>query len=393
MDQDCTNWQSQFMHNPPLTFCVGGTCSQCRTNADCDTADPICDSMSKLCRTCTADSDCTSGICRKPGDYPAMPPVANLVTGQCVDPSNVAYVNNNAVVCSDSGMGTQMQPYCKVSTAISANKPYINVAASMTSYGSLTLNNATQSFVIVGAGRDSNPSTQFGQVTLSAGTLVLSELQILGPVVTGAVVCSGGGSSIYLLNTIVSNSSGRGIDASANCGQVTVDHTHVDCGGGAKYGIIAGALNPPNTTYLIVNSLVTNCGNSGGELYGVELETTATGYFGFNTLTSNYKGLACSVGQQSAVNSIVAGNVSAQIDGGCGVSGNTTNVVTDSSKVQFIPGSNPPMLNTSSAVNQMNIVGTGSPPPANVSVATDYFGTPRPSSMGQYDIGYQQISQ
>ncbi len=307
----------------------------------------------------------------------------------------IAYVNNNTSSCKDSNPGTQDSPFCNITPAITANKPYINVAGSPKTYGTVALSSGG-SFVIVGAGRDAMTTTILDQVNVTNGTLVLSNLQVLPSLASAAVTCNGSTSSIYLASTVVINGTGRGIDAEMNCGQLTVDRTFVNCKSNGFYGIIVGNSSGSMTSYRIVNSAVTQCGNMSGEPYGVLLQHQAqasTGYFAFNTVTGNYNGVSCSIGMPLIQNSIIAGNNEynntsvAQVN----VCNTDSTVEMNSAHVVFSPtASGVPALATGNATNTMWIVDRGTPPPGNQSVPTDYFGVTRPQGQ-QYDIGFQEL--
>jgi hypothetical protein len=75
VNTDCTD--------PGHALCTGGACVQCNSDTDC--ADPtasVCDTESHECRGCTADSECTGGVCIE-------------AQGTCVADADVAFVANN----------------------------------------------------------------------------------------------------------------------------------------------------------------------------------------------------------------------------------------------------------------------------------------------------------
>jgi len=104
VDSEC---QATCAVNPDCTdashaICSAGACVQCETNTDC--ADPnasICDTGTHECRGCTADSECTGGVCVE-------------AEGVCVADADVAFVANNG----DMGNCTRAKPCGAIATAI-----------------------------------------------------------------------------------------------------------------------------------------------------------------------------------------------------------------------------------------------------------------------------------
>lgn len=325
---------------------------------------------------CIADNECASGLCRKAGDLPTTPPIAGLMTGQCVPAGQIAYVDNSAKG-SDTNPGTQAMPFQTVAKAMMAGKPYISVAASATKYPAVSVSSGN--FVMVGPGRDLSPTATFDSITVSGGALVVAEAQVTPMLSAAAVTCSGASSSVSLVHTIITNTSGRGVDASATCGQLTVERSRVT---GTRYGIIiAGTVSTP-VTYRIVNTAVTNSGNmASGELHGVYLDRYASGYFAFNTLNNNNRGINCTTGQMIS-DSIVTGTGPANANAvdSC----TAMRVVT--ANVDIMAGPEPKLLDT--AKNATCCIDKAIPDASAPKV--DYYGTSRPQGAA-YDIGYFEV--
>lgn len=385
---------------PTRPYCVdiqGNHCRECRplSKSDCsgNLEKPFC-GVDAICHACTADNECSSGICRKAGDYPNP----GAMMGQCVSIDEIAYVNQDSVNCINSGTASSQNiPFCTLNAAMNANKNYIYVAASQTAYPAISLNTSGRTVIIVGDGdgRNNAPATIFNSsspqsaVSVQNGTLVISSARIIANSSNGAVSCSGTGSSLYIIGAYVQNSGGRGIDAS--CKQITVDRTIVDCDklGVQRYGISIGS--GQNTDYWIVNSAVINCGNfsGSGERHGVYLGPQAIGYFAFNTVTANYRGVLC-VGGQNIINSIVAGNSNPQDPQveSCGF--DQSYVVTDINKVEFLAPGNPRLKKEPSMINDTYIFDKALLPSGSQAIMNDYDGTLRPKGKG-YDIGFQEL--
>ena len=409
-DNECKAWSTT--HNTTINYgscrtatpqgqqTPGRTCVECwpknvlgstETEVKC-TADPLkpaCDidatgQGTGLCRPCKLDAECETGICRKAGDYPASSP---LQTGQCVAPTQIVYVNNyngaTTSACSDGAdaMGTPDKPFCTIQKAVSMGKgPYISVAPSSAHYGSVNVTSG--SFIVNGPGRDVNPSAQIQQITVNGGTITLLGMQIVGTgnVNDTAVSCSGASSSVYLFNSMV-NTDSRAIDASANCGQLTIDRTLVSCKGQPKFGALVGSDTGTPTSYRIVNSGFSGCGNSMGvmEPYTIKLNGGASGVFAFNTVTGAYRAMYCGSSTQRILNSIV---VAMQSDTGCDY--------TNSGSITDFSLFDKTALPRLTLMSYDAVVDRGIDPGLQPAIITDVDGKMRPMG-SQYDVGMQEI--
>jgi len=103
--------------------CVGGTCVQCATSADCttDPTKPICDTSSHTCGACSSDSECAAKLGANPGVCMAHQ------DGRCATDGETVYVENKTgcmdTTVNDQG-GTSAVPFCStgpVQTVIANN--------------------------------------------------------------------------------------------------------------------------------------------------------------------------------------------------------------------------------------------------------------------------------
>lgn len=360
-DNACEAWSVANSSPQILHSCMApGTCVECSNRAHCtDVNRPICDTVTNRC-TCLINSDCSSGICDKPN-------------GQCVASDQIVYVDNR--VCPSMGNGSQATPYCTVASALASNKPYISVAGSTKSYGSIAI--STGNIVIIGAGRDSSTPTRFDSVTVSGGILSISSVQIVAASKDPAVTCNGF-SSLYLRDSIVSNNTGRGIDAEG-CGIFYTDRSRVTSAySGIRVGSVSGK---STTTFRISNTAVVASGNVIAEPYGVVLNNNAQGFFGFNTLTGNQGGINCSaMSPQNISDSIIAGNSPPAV-----TSCSSARII--QSGVDLEVGMEPKLKDT--ANNSACCIDKGLLTAPEI-VPTDYYGIPRPQGFG-YDIGFHEL--
>lgn len=387
VDTRCVVWTNARNPSPRRDYCASltnspNTCAQCRPGqdkTDCtDLLKPTCDAASGLCRACAKDSDCASGVCRKPGDYPTSPPVAGLMTGQCVSSDSIAYVNNSGTpACAGTNSGSQTEPVCTVMQAqtLTPARAYIRLIGSGTPYV-IPAVAAGGNLVIVGPGHSANPGAQVtNPISVTGGSLVLQGVQITQTTVVGmpAVRCSGG--SLFLLDSSVV-SDYKGVDGTG-CGQLYVERTRVSSG---QRGILVSG------PYRIVNTAVASAGTGGGvggEEYAVDLTTGATGYFAFNTITRYFGGVRC-LPSLTLTDSIIV--TSMNDVGGC----MTQRVVTGANNVELATGLEPKLLNKG-AKNTACCIDQGRMPASNEPVPTDFYGTARPNGE-EYDIGFHEIN-
>lgn len=398
-DAECSEWSRLRNATPKRSFCTQinqqATCAECRPGmgaTDCpDPSSSICDNSLGLCRPCRTDRDCASRICRKLGDYPEVSPVPGLQTGQCVPSEQIAYVDQDNSGCQASGAAsTKDKPFCQIATALATSKPYISLAPSKRLYPNITLNAPDKLVVLVGPHQDTRSYSYVERVTVNSGTLILNNLYLVPDVTSPQISCIGSKSSLFLVNSSLINVNQvptRLIDATQDCGQITLDRMLISCSNAERSALLIGGTGAVTTNYRVVNSAIVSCGGSstGADMYGVQINQKAAGYFGFNTVYGNYKGIVCKTpATQSVVNSIVTMNTAAQIDG---CTFDPSSNILDSNKLDC---PSPPFLQPISEKNDQNVVNKGVAPPAEQRVPVDYDGNPRPQGAG-FDIGMQEL--
>lgn len=395
-DAQCGDWSRLRNATPQRNFCVSlgqqNTCSECRpglSETDCpDPMSSICDATLALCRPCRADKDCASRICRKLGDYPEVSPVPGVLTGQCVPSSQISYVDQDNPACQASGTSsTPAQPLCSVTAAFNTGLPYISIAPSRMYYPELNLNMPGKIFVMVGPNADTRSYAYYDRITVTNGTLVLANIY-LAPITAGnaQINCIGSQSSVYVTSSNMVNANKiqtRLIDASKDCGQITVDRMLMSCLNLAKSALLIGGTGTVTTNYRVVNTAIASCGGA-AEPYAIQISDKAQGYFGFNNIYGNYRGIQCTSSSQTIVNSIVAANALSQIDG-C-----TFDPAYNLTDVDKIDAPSAPFLQPTGAKNTMNVVDKALAPAASQLVPIDFDGNPRPQGKG-YDIGIQEL--
>src|SRR5690606_2045613 len=100
-DLACTEADSE------TPVCLDGSCVQCAEGKEqaCGGETPICDLGAGECVGCSDHGQCPESAC-------------NFAVGNCIDPSQVRYVNGGSVDCDDGGEGSQDTPYCTLSEAL-----------------------------------------------------------------------------------------------------------------------------------------------------------------------------------------------------------------------------------------------------------------------------------
>lgn len=277
--------------NVPAEVCV-----QCIDNGQCTGTSPVCNAGS--CESCVTDNQCLSEAC--------------LDDGACALPEAVIFASANG---SDAmGCGQTSGDPCKLSRAISESTSERNLiklkAETFTSIGS-------EGFVIDGGVVDHpvtflargakiiHPTSGFN-FTIKGGanvTFVGGNVE-MG---TGGLDCSGG-STLTVIEAVVQNIGGLGID-SDNCTlEVARSTIHANTGGGIKVD---------TGTFVIIGNFITGNGTSntvaGGVLIGVA--DNAVNRLEFNSINSNFatggtgNGVQCLAGPNFiARNNIVYNN-------------------------------------------------------------------------------------
>ena len=383
-DVECAEWASS--RHDSRSLCMSGVCKECRGAADCkDPAKPVCDlavgsNTINQCYSCRQNSECPGTSVCKTDEAIAD---SQGALGACVRSTEIAYVNN-AAGCSDTGTGTANTPFCQLNAAVKSGKPYIQVAGSSTAYLPITVTGAGVRIIVLGPGRENMPPAIISGADISASASVT----FVGVEVTrgnlGAAVTCASGASVYLREVIIKKSV-EGVNAS--CSKAWIENTRIQ--NASDNGInISGATN-----YRIVNSSVTFSGSATAP-HGVNLSGTSKGYFAFNTITQNTRGVLCSAGQRIS-DSVVSTNLGSQIDAACSKARVNESVVINAGT-----GASPTEPALMSVADEALLVDKTTLAevdadlkalqPLQIKVGNDYALTARPKGAG-YDIGYKEI--
>jgi len=382
-DAECAEWASARRDSRNL--CISGVCKECRGTADCkDSAKPVCDMMIgsdtiNSCYSCREDTNCPlSNVCKKDEAISDT----QIALGSCLQNNEIAYVNNT-VACSAAGPGTVAMPFCELNDAVQkGGKAYIQITGSATPYKPLVAAGGSARVVILGPGRDSaQPATIQGLDVSAGASVTLRGVQVA--VVGGnfiAVKCGPSG-TVYLREVFIKDSN-EGVNA--DCTRFWMESSRVQLAG--KNGInISG-----NTIYRIVNSVVMY---SGSVVYphGVSLGGSSAGYFAFNTVTGNGKGVMCSAGQRLS-DSVISTNQSAQVEGNC-VESRVEKAVAVMSGSVASP-MDPTLTQDTCCVDKASQTQVDADlklvMPAQISVKDDYLRSARPKGAG-FDIGHKEL--
>ncbi|MDB4953897.1 MAG: hypothetical protein JWO36_1466 [Myxococcales bacterium] len=145
-----------------MTHCnsATGACVGCLASSQCAADAPVCDAMTKMCRACTADTECDSGVC-------------DLAGGTCVTESSVVYASpsgtqNNACTKLDAcALG-------KAFMLVGATKNIVKMASG--TYPTTIALTGSQPITVYGAGAT---MTSTLAITGSA-TIKIRDLSFLG---------------------------------------------------------------------------------------------------------------------------------------------------------------------------------------------------------------------
>ena len=382
-DTECAEWATARRDSRSL--CVSGVCKECRGTTDCkDPAKPVCDTMVgsdtiNSCYACRQDTDCPlSNVCKKDEAISDT----QMALGSCLQNTEIAYVNNT-VACSASGPGTVAMPYCELNDAVQkGGKAYIQITGSATPYKPLVAAGGTVRVVILGPGRDSAQPAIIQGLDVSAGASVtLRGVQVVVPGMSGIAVKCGAAGTVYLREVFIKESL-EGVNA--DCTRFWMESSRVQLA--ARNGInILG-----NTIYRIVNSVVMYSGGVAAN-HGVSLGGSSNGYFAFNTVTGNLRGVTCTAGQRLS-DSVISTNQLAQVEGNC-----VESRVEKAAVVMSGSGASPmdPTLTQDTCcVDKASQAQVDADlklvMPAQISVKDDYLRSARPKGAG-FDIGHKEL--
>lgn len=169
-----------------------------------------------------------------------------------------------------------------------SGKAYIQITGSATPYKPLVASSGGSRVVILGPGRDSaQPAIIQGLDVSNGASVTLRGVQVVVPGGTGIAVKCGPSGTVYLREVFIKDSL-EGVNA--DCTRFWMESSRVQLA--SKNGINMG-----NTIYRIVNSVVIYSGSVAAP-HGVSLGGSSNGYFAFNTVTGNTRGVTCSAGQR-----------------------------------------------------------------------------------------------
>lgn len=173
--------------------CVGGTCVQCATSADCSTdpSKPICDTSSHTCGACSSDGECAAKLGVNPGVCMAHQ------DGHCATDGETVYVENKTgcidTTVNDQG-GTAAVPFCSMGPA-----------------QVVIVNNDVRTLVLVRGTVNAAPSALQRSATRSEVSIVGQQSAVIGSVTAPAFDIRSG--RFYMRAIKVSPSASVGINA------------------------------------------------------------------------------------------------------------------------------------------------------------------------------------
>jgi len=382
-DAECTEWATARRDSRNL--CISGVCKECRGTTDCkDPAKPVCDTMIgsdtiNSCYACRQDTDCPlSNVCKKDEAISDT----QMALGSCLQNTEIAYVNNT-VACSAAGPGTVAMPFCELNDAVQkGGKAFIQITGSASVYKPLVAAGGGVRVVILGPGRDSAQPAIIQGLDVSAGASVtLRGVQVAVPGGSGTAVKCGPSGTVYLREVFIKDSN-EGVNA--DCTRFWMESSRVQLA--ARNGInILG-----NTIYRIVNSVVMYSGGAAAQ-HGVSLGGSSNGYFAFNTVTGNIRGVTCSAGQRLS-DSVISTNQNAQVEGNC-VESRVEKAVVVMSGSGASPA-DPTLTQDTCCVDKASQTQVDADlklvMPAQISVKDDYLRSARPKGAG-FDIGHKEL--
>jgi hypothetical protein len=305
-DGDCASHSASTPHCK-LSGANAGFCAACNVSADCPTATPVCN-PDGTCRACADNSECSSLIC-------------DTGSGACVPESDVVYVNG----ANDPGMGSctdgapggkdgsKAHPYCQITTALTLigvqTRHYVYVYGSTNTYNQFAVSNTSGTLIFLGPGKDATPPA-----TVQAGTnnnavdisptgamtvsIGISGFNFVGNGSASVLVCDGGGVNTPDL-TVIDSSFSTSNNQGLFLNNCSVKVSQSRITGANQNGIYLG----PQSRYNIQNCFI--YGNDTGVQF-----FSANGSFYFNTVAQNggTVGIDCATAGVVVQDSIVFAN-------------------------------------------------------------------------------------
>jgi hypothetical protein len=286
---DCTRFADERLCDP-----VSHACVECVENTDCtSTALPICGDDG-VCRGCSADAQCPTGVCDEDA-------------GACVLESDLIYVNKTSGAGTACTMASPCATIASGIAAITPSRRYMKISAEEY-MESMALDGKDLTIIGPGAGLQPPNVNTAALLVLNDSTVRIEGLRLHdaggGPNADG-IRCAapvGGTPSVTMVGTRIEGNGGFGIDANA-CAITLVDGEVVGNPGGG-ISITAGSFD-------ITNSFITGNG-AATSVGGVKLDSNdATGRFEFNTVAGNLAGLNVAAGIvcMSVQNQRIANNI------------------------------------------------------------------------------------
>ncbi len=311
----CTDSQSHCLDVTPTTpICDANECRACRTHADCDIA---------------------GGVC-------------NRATGECLEESEVIYVDKDDGDCASDGGGTRAAPFCVlqdgVDEASSTARDVILVEArdvDSDSYMPITMSDAGTVWIVGRNGAKVSPiAINISVVYVTGETdLTVDGLELFNGSVSGVgMECDGSIStqpSVSIIQSDIHDNNGGGVDAT-DC-TVTLDsNTITDNNGGGVdatdctvtldsntiTGNNGGGISLSSCGFVLMNNFVTGNGPT-ATVGGVRISgTEEPRIFEYNTVAGNFVSSAVAGGIRcddpvEIRNSIVYGNTNDELESDC----------------------------------------------------------------------------
>jgi hypothetical protein len=264
---------------------VGGSC---KTENDCATPTPVCDTTAGTCVACTATDTractgttpvCVQNTCTACAAHPECPSNACLPTGACGDDASVAYVS--ATTGDDTGPCSKNQPCKRLSVAATKGKPYVKVETDLDE--AVTIGGAVTVTVLGAPGVRLTRTASPGAIVEVTGTanVTLEDLIIHGGLGTtghGLLVGAGQPATVKLQRVALLDNGGNGLNVQGGSLVVTRSIVSGNNMGGA---VISAAFDITNTLF------AWNGGNT-STTGGLSILSSGAGdVFRFNTIASN----------------------------------------------------------------------------------------------------------
>lgn len=307
--------------HPTTPLCgPNGGCVECLTKDNCDSVHNTCNATTHTCAPCSANADCTSGLC---------------TAGACADKATLLYVNNAPTAgCSETGSGAFTTPFCTIQRGLNASaasgKTVVVFSGTYAEslQGATTLNGGNDYVAkAVGIGSPvvkpnsagpalSELGTASKQVTLSFDGFVFDSSTLADN--SNAIGCNGSGAAygrtlLTVTHSTIKGAPAIGVSSQAQC-SLTFDSDIL-------IGNKSGAMKVDTTDFALSNLLIHNNGTGGatGSSFGgvyvsAAGETGKTSMFNLAvvnnvaTSTALASGILCAAAPTALTNTLIFGN-------------------------------------------------------------------------------------